>query len=193
MITAPARADAEVHSADVTLLPGRLIEVVSPANRPGGGLILRRLMRSISTPLAFIDGCDSLDPASIDKAVRQRLLWVRCHQVREAIRAADLLLRDGNLSALLLDLRQVPTKDLLHLPSSIWHRLRMLAERTNVSLAVFSPGPVIPCVAKRWLLRPNLHLADLETSAQDLCLRVNAQLQRGRGLPSAQSPALVSV
>lgn len=131
--------------APPSLLPGRLVEVVGSTS----SLLLRQFCAGQKT--ALIDGADALDPSSIDSLDLQRLLWVRCHKATEAIRAADLLLRDGNLPIVLLDLRLLPQRELLSLPSSVWHRLRMLAERGNAAVAVFSPCKVVACAAQRWV------------------------------------------
>lgn len=186
------RQDAEEsRSLDISLLRGKLIEVV--VQKGGGGSLLWRLTQVTSTPFALIDGADSMDPASFDASIRQRLLWIRCQKAQEAMRAADLLLRDGNLSTVLIDLRQLPMKDLLQLPSSIWHRLRMLAERAAVSVAVFSPSHLVSCAARRWILQPDLHLRDLDTSAADLIPRLNPRLQRGISVACLNSPAFSAI
>ncbi len=161
---APVFKESAPASESPALLPGRLVEIVGPTS----GLVLQRFIHGQRT--ALVDGADAFDPAGIDPADLQRLLWVRCRKAAEAIRAADLLLRDGNLPAVLLDLRLLPQRDLLSLPSSIWHRLRMLAERGDAAAAVFSPCKVVACAARRWFLTQEHTLADLEPHGEALGL-----------------------
>ena len=52
----------------------------------------------------MIDGRDTFDPQSQPPGACDSLLWIRCRAAKDAVRAADLLLRDGNLPLLLIDL-----------------------------------------------------------------------------------------
>lgn len=161
---APVFKRPSADSDSPALLPGRLVEIVGPTS----GLILRHFIHGQRT--ALIDGADAFDPAGLDPADLQHLLWVRCRKATEAIRAADLLLRDGNLPSVLLDLRLLPQRELLSLPSSVWHRLRMLAERGDAATAVFSPCKVVACAARRWFQTQERTLADLEPHGDALGL-----------------------
>ena len=52
---------------------------------------------SMLRPVALIDGRDSFDPSAsggLGKGCLHHLLWVRCTKALDAIKAADLLLRD---------------------------------------------------------------------------------------------------
>lgn len=71
-----------------------------------------------------------------------------------------------------MDLRLLPARELLRLPSSVWHRLRMLAERAQVSVGIFSPCRVVPCAARRWVLEENLHWQALAEPAEALAARL---------------------
>ena len=54
--------------------------------------------------IALVDGRDSFDPGPLGNATLRHLLWVRCEQASQAIKSADLLLRDGNFPLVVLDL-----------------------------------------------------------------------------------------
>jgi hypothetical protein len=127
-----------------TLQAGKLVEITGADS----GVLMHRFMAERSC--ALIDAADAFEPCGLDSSTLQRLLWVRCQKATEAIRAADLLLRDGNLRTVLLDLRLRPVRELFALPSSVWHRLRLLAERGGAAVAVFSPCQVVACAAGRW-------------------------------------------
>jgi hypothetical protein len=175
----PPSPPAAASANEVCLLPGKVIEIVASGPHSAAGMILMRLLEQLDHSCALVDGADAFDWDCIDAETRQRLLWVRCHRATEAVRAADLLLRDGNLRTLFLDLRLLPTKSLLGLPTSVWHRLRMLAERSNAALAVFSPHKVVSCVARRWTMHSAFDLTALEQPRAVLWGDLAPQLQNG--------------
>jgi hypothetical protein len=127
-----------------TLQPGKLVEITGPDS----GLLMHRFIAE--QPCALIDAADAFEPGGLEASALRHLLWVRCQKASEAMRAADLLLRDGNLRVVLIDLRLRPVRELFALPSSVWHRLRLLAERGGAAVAVFSPCQVVACAAGRW-------------------------------------------
>jgi len=84
-----------------------LIEIVAATRTSGSASLIRTLLCQATEEkkiTALLDGGDSLDVTSLDPAVLSRLLWVRCRSAEETIKAADLLLRDGNVPLVLLDL-----------------------------------------------------------------------------------------
>lgn len=168
-------------SAEVRLMAGRLVEVVPGHPGCGLGLVLNRLMREADGVVALVDGGDGLDPAAVEENLLRRLLWVRCRGALEALRAADLLLRDGNLATVLVDLRLLPEKELLRLPSSVWHRLRLLAERSGARVAVLSHCAVVASAARRWLVRGRFDVECLEQPEEALWQRLSArEIERTR-------------
>jgi hypothetical protein len=131
---------------------GSITEVVSETPGRGAGLLLYEVIRDSaaqSRPLALIDGRDTFDPQSQPPGACESLLWIRCHAAKDAVRAADLLLRDGNLSLLLIDLEQNPSRELRRIPSSSWHRLRMLTEKAGCVCLAFTPMRLIPSAGTR--------------------------------------------
>src|SRR4029079_10728458 len=99
---------------------GALTEIV--AERPGTGsallmtaLIHRALGENKFT--AVIDGQDSLDVTQLGDDL-SRLLWVRCRSTAESLKEADLLLRDGNLPLVLLDLVSNSAAQLRKIPAT---------------------------------------------------------------------------
>ncbi|MCB1091787.1 MAG: hypothetical protein KDL87_09665 [Verrucomicrobiae bacterium] len=152
------------------LARGTMTEIVSRRRGGGAGTLIAGLLQAAATaerryPLALIDGADSFDPGGLSDAPEaaaalcRQLLWVRCrHRIDRAIQAADLLLRDGNLPVVLLDLQLCRIRDIRQgLPGgpSAWHRLRSLAEKTGTLFLAFTPEPLIPSVA--WRLELDQH------------------------------------
>lgn len=176
-----------VACVDAVRLPrGAVMEIVGERASSGVGLLLAALLQresAVAEYTAMVDGCDAFDPWSVPALSLERLLWVRCQQVTQAIKAADLLLRDGNISLVLLDLQLYATRDLLRLPSSVWHRLRMLGEQSGVTTCIFTPGPLISCAASRLVLEPSLAADDQYRDRADLvsALRTSAEGVRYHG------------
>src|SRR5262245_47702682 len=76
---------------------GAITELVSPHG--GGAVVLRRILRIAGQNrqrIALIDGSDGFDPCALNSELMAGLLWVRCSDATQALKAADLVLRDGN-------------------------------------------------------------------------------------------------
>jgi hypothetical protein len=87
----------------------------------------------------WIDTPDAFDPRSADAAgVRlAQLLWVRCHRNPEhALKAADLLVRAGGFSLVVLVLSGVPIRITNRISMATWFRLRHGAEHTSTVFIV---------------------------------------------------------
>ena len=95
---------------------------------------------------AVVDGGNAFDPSSATAAgVRlERLLWVQCHHdVRDTLKAADLILHSGGFRLVVLDLCDLPLIELRRVPPSWWHRLRLSIENTPGVLLVASTTPLL--------------------------------------------------
>src|SRR5207248_3916101 len=116
--------------------------------------------------VALIDGRDSFDPASIHESFLSRLLWIRCHSAPEALKAADLVLRDDNLPLVLLDLGLNP--ETKRIPATTWYRFQRLIEETATVCLVFTPCPLISCAQARITVRSRFSLDALEADVADV-------------------------
>ena len=117
---------------------GTITELISPQVSAGSASLIHALIQSASVPqpVALIDGCDSFDPQPLGNA--GHLLWVRCDKAFEAIKAADLLLRDGNFPLVIVDLVLNPPVELRKIPQTSWYRLQRLVEPTSVVCLVLT-------------------------------------------------------
>lgn len=165
---------------------GAVTEVVGA--QAGAGLVIACLLERESAvwePTALVDGCDAFDPWSVPPAALERLLWLRCREIAQAVKATDLLLRDGNIPLVLLDLQLHPLRTVQGMPSNVWHRLRLLAEKSGCTLCVFTPGKTIPCARSRVMLESRFTLADQHEEHRELAaklrLRTDRQPQAARG------------
>src|SRR6202022_2511376 len=104
-LPAPAgtRVITGLSSFDQTIGSGlpksAITELISRNLSAGSASLIHALLQAAQRDryfLALIDGRDSFDPSASGDACLRHLLWVRCHKTFDAIKAADLLLRDGN-------------------------------------------------------------------------------------------------
>jgi hypothetical protein len=159
----------------------------------GSGVAMREIMRAAVLAghfLALVDGPDGFDPGSVEAGVLKRMLWVRAKTVEYSIKAADLLLRDGNLPLVVVQLRGLPMKALKRVPSQHWYRLQRLAKETGTACLIVTPAPIVPSARKRWAVGGSFGLDDLERENVEVIERLRSQVQWRQG--SAQREPLVS-
>ena len=125
---------------------GEFIELVGAGDGSGSAQVIHALLRQVSADgrfLVLVDGSDSFDVNAVDPAVLTRLLWVRCVTTDEALKAADLLLRDRNFPLLVIDLKLNPVTQLRKIPTSTWYRLARLLEQNHTAVLVVSPFQLV--------------------------------------------------
>jgi hypothetical protein len=91
-------------------------------------------MQAASQFVALIDGKNSfelIDPANL-------LLWIRCDNVSQAIRAADLIIRDGNIVLSILDLKHNEARELRKVPATSWYRLQRVTAEFETTLLLIT-------------------------------------------------------
>ena len=183
-----AEAEPEEILVEVPVLHGELAQgelvELSTIGSCGGGFVLREIAYAAVVRglfLAMVDGSDGFDPGSFDAAVLARMLWVRTRAAEEAIKAADLLLRDGNLPLVVLQLRGIPLSDLRRVPSQHWYRLQRLAKESGTTCLIVTPQLLVPCARKRWLVGGEFNLDDLEQDAVEIIPRIHAQEEMRQG------------
>lgn len=159
---------------DAACFPKGGISEISPVGSASGmGLILASLLEQESAPgsipeLALIDGRDQFDPRSFAPHLCARLLWVRCLSPEQSLKAADLLLRDGNLPRVVLDLLGYSSREIATIRAGAWHRLKQWIESSASTLIALTPRPMVPCTAARFGLRSRIDLEHLNQSRHDL-------------------------
>ncbi len=125
---------------------GCLSELIGDGPGSGSAQIIHALLHQLARAgqfLALVDGQDSFDVDPVEPDVLARLLWVRCRQADEALKAADILLRDRNFPFVLLDLKLNPAAQLRKIPASVWHRFRRLQEQNGTTLVVVTPTQLV--------------------------------------------------
>ncbi|MGY8659364.1 MAG: hypothetical protein ACKVKH_12075 [Verrucomicrobiales bacterium] len=175
-ISAPPPAQAPLEFS-----LGHLSEIISPRQSAGASLVISELLaEKRDLPLALIDGRDTFDPASYGNEKCRRLVWVRCSKTEQAIQCADLLLRDGNLPLILLDLHLVSERELRQIPTALWHRLKIQARDSGAALVALTPRPLVPTPHRRLTLAGRFSLDHFELKSPPLQLH-NAESQQLTG------------
>lgn len=162
---------------------GALIEIARRQPAMGAALLLQSLLAETwarEQRMALVDGRDRLDPAGCRRETLTALLWVRCANAAQAIRATDLLLRDGNLPLVALDLADNPAKELRAIPATTWFRLQRIAEENGLACLIFTPGPLVASAHARLLLRRPLTLTTLDAPSAELIASLDLELVRQR-------------
>ncbi|MEN8853885.1 MAG: hypothetical protein ABF333_02910 [Akkermansiaceae bacterium] len=155
--------------ASLSLPSGSLNELVAPGLCSGASLMISELLeKERDLPLALIDGRDSFDPGSYGSEKCGRLFWIRCREAMQAIQCTDLLLRDGNLPLVLLDLHLTSERELRRIPSAIWHRFRAEARDSGAALLALTPRPCLPSPHSRFTLSSIFTLANIERESPTL-------------------------
>ncbi|PAW75302.1 MAG: hypothetical protein B9S38_01975 [Verrucomicrobiia bacterium Tous-C4TDCM] len=161
--------------------PGAISEVVGS----GVGMLVAGLLGEPAECAALpdfvlVDGGDGFDPASYTAQACSRLLWVRCLTAEEMLKAADLLVRDGNVPFILLDTCGIARRDLQALAGSLWWRLKLAAEASGCRLVVMSSSPQVPCAGVRVALTARLGLEDFEVPRREVIGRLRVMEERKR-------------
>jgi len=128
-----------------------------------------------------VDGADGFDPASFSARVCARLLWVRCRKsAMEMIKAADWVVRDGNVPLVLVDATGLVRRELAKVPTAAWWRLKQSTERTGCRLVVVAQTELVPSAGRRWRISMGLELVDFAASREELLGRWRPIPQRLR-------------
>lgn len=161
---------------------GALAEIVAAQRASGSALLMAALIhRALDENkfVAMIDGQDSLDVTQLGEDL-SRLLWIRCRSTEEALKAADLLLRDGNLPLVLLDLVSNPAAQLRKIPATTWYRFQRLIEQTSTVCVVLTPRVMVAPAQVRVTLHSRFSISALEREPQELLRELKLEVAETR-------------
>ncbi len=162
-----------------------ITELTSPHLSSGSASVIHALLQNASREgyfLALIDGRDSFDPsawAARGPSRLRNLLWIRCRKAVEAVKAADLLLRDGNFPLVILDLVLNSMEELRQIPQTDWYRLQRLVEATPIAFLILTRRDMISSAQLKLSLESAWKLDDLDQS--DLAARLKILVTRAHG------------
>jgi RecA DNA recombination protein len=158
---------------------GAITELVSPQISAGSASLISALLHAAQRDqyfVALIDGRDSFDPQPIGNSCLGHLLWVRCGKALEAIKAADLLLRDGNFPLVIVDLVLNAADELRKIPQTSWYRLQRLVEPTSTAFLVLSRQSIVGSAQLKLVLENQWTLATFEE--ENALSRLQVRIQR---------------
>lgn len=166
-----------LDDAEGGLRRGALTELTGP--RSSGALfveVVLGILRRQKFFGALVDTGGSFDPQGANPSSLRRLLWVQCRDAQQAVKAADFLLRDGNLPLILVDFQGIPDRELRRIPASTWHRFHRLLERSATALVVLSPTPMVEGARVRIVMRHRWGLEAMRQRRRVLLNRLHAQI-----------------
>lgn len=184
-VAEPASEVSQTLFETATFPAGAISEIIPAAEGGGLSLWIAGLLAEPEEAAGFpkfvlVDGGDAFDPASHTAAACSQLLWVRCAKIQEALKAADLLVRDGNVPFVMLDLCGLPVAALRSIPAAAWWRLKQFCEAGACRLVVLAPAPLVPCASLRLALSASLALGDFDLPRHEILQRVAARRDRLR-------------
>ena len=162
---------------------GAITELISPGTSAGSASLIHALIHSAYRDnyfLALIDGRDSFDPCGFNTASMRHLLWVRCSKASEGVRAADLLLRDGNFPLVIIDLVLNAPEELRKIPQTTWYRLQRLVEFAPTACLVLSGYEMVASSQLKLVLESSWTLNNLEHDNAIAQLQFRVQRSRFR-------------
>jgi hypothetical protein len=173
--------------------PLRRAEVAELCAAPAlGALFLHQILGALRRRREFaalIDCGRTFDPDSYRGMALERLLCIASDTAEQGVKAADLLLRDGNLPVVLLDLQALPLRSLGRIPANTWHRFHRLVEKSGTLLVVMTPQPVVEAARIRITLRGRWELSALSRRRAELIAALDVQVfHRGRAASRASEP-----
>ncbi len=146
---------------------GGLTEMVGPASsgRTALALTILAAMTARAEVCAWVDAQDAFDPCSAQAAGAEleRLLWVRCCNIEQTLRTADLLIHGGGFGMVVLDLSDVAPRTVRRVPLSFWFRFRRAVEHTPTVLVLLEQEPCAKTCASLVLELRNSNL-EIRTS-----------------------------
>jgi RecA/RadA recombinase len=167
------------------LLRGALTQVVTSNLSSGSTLVLHEIIEAMhlaSQFVALVDGTDCFEPTKNTDL----LLWIRCQNAYQAVKATDLLLRDGNVALTILDLKQNDDRELRKIPATTWYRLRRVAEEARTTLLLMARHHIAASAFFTLQSDHQLEFADLSRFYSQILLSLSPELIPRKSLSEYQ-------
>jgi len=148
---------------------GSITQLVIPSISAGGAIVLHECV-------ALIDGKNSFEPFT-DSPL---LLWIRCQNAAQALKATDMLLRDNNLPLNILDLKQNSDAELRRIPGSTWYRFQRILEENKSTLLTITRQPIVSSAQISIMLTHQLTFDDLTSFRQEIIKLFSLRIVRHR-------------
>jgi hypothetical protein len=166
---------------------GAITELISPGTSAGSASLIHALVHCAYRDnyfLVLIDGRDSFDPCGLDNTWLQHLLWVRCSKASEGVKAADLLLRDGNFPLVIVDLVLNALDELRKIPQTNWYRLQRLVEVVSTACLILTRYEMVSSAQLKLVLGNSWDMQTFET--EDASSRLGIVVKRSHQMSNQQ-------
>jgi hypothetical protein len=154
---------------------GAITELICPPESAGSASLVDAFIHGAYRDkyfVALIDGRDSFDPCALANSILRQLLWVRCTKALEAVKAADLLLRDGNFPLVIVDLILNSSEELRKISQTTWYRLQRLVESMPTACLVLTRYEMVSSAQLKLVLENSWKLETLEKQEAISQLRI---------------------
>ena len=168
---------------------GAITELISPRKSAGSASLIHAFIHRAYRDKYFvvlIDGRDSFDPCTLANSILLQLLWVRCTKALEAVKAADLLLRDGNFPLVIVDLILNSPEELRKIPQTTWYRLQRLVESAPTACLVITRYEMVSSAQLKLVLENSWNLETLEKQDAISQLRIVVKRSHLKSVVSSQ-------
>jgi hypothetical protein len=158
---------------------GSITQLIVPHISAGGAIVLHEIIEAMhehSQCVALIDGKNSFEP-STDYPL---LLWIRCQNAVQALKATDLVLRDSNLPFSILDFKQNSDTELRKIPGTIWYRFQRILEENKSTLLAITRSPVVSSAQINITLTHHLLIDDMTSLRSEVIKLFSLEIIRHR-------------
>jgi hypothetical protein len=158
---------------------GAITQLVTPNISSGGSIVLHEIISSVqdlAQHVALIDSKDCFEPTT-DYPL---LLWIRCPNLLQALKATDLILRDGNLSLVILDFKENPDRELRKIPASTWYRFQRIIEENRNTLLTITRHPIVMNAQITISTLHRLNIDDLSAQRTEILNLIQLEITRSR-------------
>lgn len=162
---------------------GAVTEIVGATVSSGCTLLLGQLLlatRVARWRVALVDAANQFDPSSYADDSLAHVVWVRCESMQTALPVTDILVRDANLTLVILDMRLNLRREWSRTPPTFWYRLQRAVEVGDLALVVLTGEPCIPSAQLRFSLTRGYDLAALQQERGEILAHCVPDLQRQR-------------
>ena len=105
------------------------------------------------------------------------------------MKATDILLRDRNLSLIVLDLKMNPAAQLRKISGPTWYRLQRIARQSATAFVVLTPHPMIASAETRLILESRFTLDALPQDETQLLAELKFELARSAAAEESKEAA----
>jgi hypothetical protein len=158
---------------------GSITQLIIPHISAGGAIVLHEIIEAMqqhSQCVALIDGKNSFEPST----GYPLLLWIRCQNVAQALKATDLVLRDSNLPLSILDFKQNSDAELRKIPGTTWYRFQRIIEENKSTLLTITRHPLVGSAQISIMLTHQLRFDDLTSFRSEIVKLFSLEIVRRR-------------